>query len=69
MKTGRKTEKEISHMEFFLNGSMFMLRPKKGREIRASVSVFAPKIRHDFAIFIYFPVVHNLTYFTDKKTF
>ena len=27
MKTRSKTEKEISHMEFLLNGSVFMLRP------------------------------------------
>ena len=36
----------------------FMLRPEK-----------AGKIRHDFATFIYFPIVHDLTYFTKKNTF
>ena len=57
MKTGSKTEEEIPHKETFSNGSVFKLRPQKRREIRASVSVFAPKIRHSFEIFIYFPIV------------
>ena len=48
---------------------MFMLIPQKRREIRPSASVLTQKICHHFAIFIYFPIVHNLTYFTDNDIF
>ena len=43
---------------------------KKAGNTRERVG-FAPKIRHYFAIFLYFPTVHNLTYMcsTDKNTF